>query len=96
MSKVWLTTWDNEWDPFEHRDEWLLRDIELGYNCCERVGRIAHITDQMSDEEIEEEEERAIDAIVLSDPFNLFRKVRSDEKFVVRDQKEFLQDSNPS
>lgn len=96
MSKVWLSTWDNEWDPFKNRNEWLLRDLELGHCCCERVARLCHITDQMSDSEIDEEEERAIDSIVLSDPFNLFRKVKEGEPFVVHDQKEFLiESSNP-
>ena len=50
-----LTTIDNPYDPFEDFDSWLMFDKEKGYNCCEKVARIAQLSDDMSEKEINEE-----------------------------------------
>ena len=76
MSKqVMLTTIDNPFDPFEQFDSWFLFDVEKGYNSCDYLGRIAKTSEQLSDEENNEEIERAIDEIIKYDFTNMFKKV---------------------
>ena len=69
-----LTTIDNPFDPFEQFDEWLMFDKQKGYNSCERLMRIAKISDDMSSVEIDNEIERAIDAIIDYDFLNVYKK----------------------
>jgi hypothetical protein len=76
MSKEYrLTTFDNPFDPFEQFDSWLLFDNEKGYNSCGKLMRIALISDDMSQAEIDDEIERAIDVIIANDFTNTFKKV---------------------
>ena len=70
-----LTTFDNPFDPYSQFDSWLLFDKEKGYNTCEYLARIAHISDDMSQEEIDIENERAIDEIIIHDVLNIYKKV---------------------
>ena len=70
-----LTTHDNPYDPFEQFTSWRLFDLEKGYNCCERLARIARISDDMTQKEIDEENERAIDEIVLNDFTGTYKKI---------------------
>lgn len=69
-----LTTIDNPFDPFEQFDEWLMFDKQKGYNSCERLMRIAKISDDMSSVEVDKEIERAIDAIIDYDFLNVYKK----------------------
>lgn len=69
-----LTTVDNPYDPFDQFDEWLGFDKEKGYDCCERVARIAVLSDDMSEEEIDRENERAIDEIIENDILDVYKK----------------------
>lgn len=71
-----LTTVDNPYNPFEDFTLWLMFDKEKGYNCCEKVARIAQISDDMSEKEINEETDRAIDEIIKNDFMNIYKKVR--------------------
>ena len=75
-SKCMLTTIDNPFDPFEQFTSWFLFDIEKGYNSCAYLGRIAKTSEQFSDEENDEEVERAIDEILKYDFMNVYMKVR--------------------
>lgn len=70
-----LSTFDNPYDPFEQFTLWLLFDNEKGYNCSGILARIAETSDQLSDEENEEEKERAIDEIIKHDFLNIYKKV---------------------
>lgn len=74
-----LTTIDNPYDPFEQFTLWMLFDNEKGYNSSGRLMRIANLTDDMSQAEINEEIERAIDEIIFYDPLNIYKKVRRTE-----------------
>lgn len=69
-----LTTIDNPYDPFEEFTSWMLFDNEKGYNCSGRLMRIANISDDMSQVEVNEEIERAIDEIIKYDPINIYKK----------------------
>lgn len=71
-----LTTFDNPFDPFEDFTSWWMFDVEKGYNTCGYVDRIAHITDDMTQKEVNEEIERAIDEIILYNPLNIYKKVK--------------------
>ena len=76
MSKeCMLTTIDNPFDPFEQFTSWLMFDKEKGYDSCERVARIAKFSDDMTEKEIDEENERAIDEIIKYDFMNVYKKV---------------------
>ncbi len=70
-----LTTIDNPFDPFEQFDSWFLFDVEKGYNSCAYLGRIARTSEQLSDEENDQEVERAIDEIIKYDFMNIYKKV---------------------
>ena len=73
-----LTTFDNPYDPFEQFTLWRLFDLEKGYNTCERLARIAQLSDDMSQREEDEENERAIDEIIEHDFLNIYKKVGKD------------------
>lgn len=79
ITKTMLTTFDNPFDPFEQFDSWFLFDVEKGYNTCAYLGRIARTSDQLSEEENEQEIERAIDEIIKYDFMNIYKKVRREE-----------------
>ena len=72
-----LTTIDNPFDPFTQFDEWFLFDTEKGYNSCSKLDRITNISDDMTEKEINEEIERAIDDIVKYDFLNIYKKVEA-------------------
>ena len=76
MSKEYrLTTNDNPFDPFEQFTSWYMFDMEKGYDCCGRVDRLAHYTDDMTENEIEIEKEKAIDRLIAIDFLDIFKKV---------------------
>lgn len=71
-----LTTFDNPYDPFEQFTEWFLFDVSKGYNTCSYLARIAKFSDDMTQKEIDEENERAIDEIIEYDFMNIYKKVK--------------------
>lgn len=73
--KCALTTVDNPYNPFEQFTSWFLFDEEKGYHSSAYLGRIARTSDQLSDEENNQEIERAIDEIIKYDFTNIYRKV---------------------
>lgn len=70
-----LTTNDNPYNPFDQFALWLLFDKEKGYNTCEYLARIVQLSDDLSEKEMDEETERAIDEIIKYDPFGIYMKV---------------------
>ena len=76
MLRSRLTTIDNPFDPFEQFSEWFLFDSKKGYNSCGYLDRIARTSDQLTDEENEQEIERAIDEIISLDFLNVYKKVK--------------------
>ena len=77
-NEVMLTTIDNPYNPFEQFDLWLLFDKEKGYNTCEYLARIVNLTNDMSEKEIEVATDKAIDDIIVNDPFGIYKKVTSE------------------
>lgn len=76
MAQCALTTIDNPYDPFEQFTQWFLFDEEKGYHSTSYLGRIARISDQLSDVENDEEIERAIDEIIRYDFQGIYKKVK--------------------
>lgn len=71
-----LTTVDNPYNPFTQFEPWFLFDSEKGYNTCGYLARVTHANSDMSEEEYNEEVERAIDEIIKNDFTNLYVKVK--------------------
>ena len=86
MKCVAITTSDNKFDPFDQFDSWRQFDDYKGYHSCEYLARIAKTSNSLTDEENEEEIERAIDEIikyngVISDnPPIFYEKVKREIK----------------
>lgn len=76
-----LTTFDNPYNPFEDYRKWFLFDVEHGYDSAAFLGRIAKTTEQLSDEEYDEEVEKAIDEIIKLDFMNIYKKVKTKPQF---------------
>lgn len=76
MAIAMLTTKDNPYDPFTDFDSWFIYDTEMGYNSCGFLDRIAKTSDSLTDQENQNEIERAIDEIVKFDPTNNFIKIK--------------------
>jgi hypothetical protein len=70
-----LTTFDNPYNPFDQFALWLLYDVLNGYNTCGKLDRISNYSDDMTEKEIDEEHERAIDEIIDNDFLNIYKKV---------------------
>ena len=73
-----LTTIDNPFNPFEDFASWYSFDKEHHYDSSERVDRIAHVSEEMTDKEENDEIERAIDEIIKYDILNIYKKVSQD------------------
>ena len=71
-----LTTNDNPYDPFEQFTQWMMFDEEKGYHTCAYLGRNARTSDQFTEEENNQEIERAIDEIIKYDFMNIYKKVK--------------------
>ena len=76
MADCMLTTIDNPFNPFDQFTSWLLFDVEKGYNTCSYLARIANTDDErLSQKEVDEERERAIDEIIEHDFLGIYIKV---------------------
>ena len=82
MAKCMLTTIDNPFDPIKQFDQWFMFDVEKGYNSCSYLARIAKLTDDMTDQEVSDEIERAIDEIIQYDFANIYKKVKKEPQTV--------------
>jgi len=74
--RVWITTVDNPFDYFTQFDQWFQFDVEFGYHTCSYVARIARTSDALTDDEYNQELERAIDEIISLFP-GMYKKIYS-------------------
>lgn len=79
IKKIRITTFDNPFNPFDDFASWFDYDMEKGYCSCERVARLANVTDDMTDLEKEMETEKAIKRLVEIDPLNLYQIISTFE-----------------
>ena len=82
-----LTTYDNEWDPFDNFAEWFSRDMQLAReqnrrSCAGYLAIIAACSDDVSDNEFNQFMNDAIDEIVELDLSGTFKKVTREPKEV--------------
>lgn len=78
-TKYGITTIDNPFDPFSQFDSWFAFDVEKGYYTCSRIARLANFTDEMSEVERDNENERAIDKLIEIDVLDIYKKVAKQE-----------------
>ena len=78
--EVMLTTFDNPFNPFTHYNNWLRFDMDKGYNTNGYLGRIAVVSDEMTDQEYQDAIESAIDEIIAHDFLNIYRKVHKNQQ----------------
>ena len=84
MENFWLTTVDNEYNPFTHFDEWFARDCELARQqnrptCPGYLARLVHEDDDVSDEEYAQIVESYIDDICKLNLSGTFIKVNEEQ-----------------
>ena len=70
-----LTTVDNPFDPFTQFDEWLAWDTKAGYNSAALLGRVAVVSDSLSEPDQALAIQGAIDEIVSENVSGMYRKV---------------------
>lgn len=78
--RIHITTIDNPFDPFEDFESWFLFDCEKGYYTCSRLARLANIEENMTEEQEDQEIERATDRLIQLDPLDIYKKVIKIEK----------------
>lgn len=66
--KAMLSTKDNPWNPFLNFQEWLNFDLLHGYDCSGYLMRLAHTSDDLSEEENAAEINNAILRIIDINP----------------------------
>ena len=71
-----ITTIDNPYNPFDNFTQWDLFDKEMDYCSNQKIARFVNFTDDMTEQELLEENERAIDRFRAIDPTGLFVKVK--------------------
>ena len=79
MAKCALTTFDNPYSPFDEFDSWYKFDCDRQYFSSQYLARIARTSSQLTEEENDQEIERAIDEIIKLDPFNIYKKLTLSE-----------------
>jgi hypothetical protein len=75
MRRVMLTTLDNPFDPFTAFPDWVTYDEAKGYNTLGYIARIAFISEELSEKDIELIIEDAIDEIIELNIIGLYKKV---------------------
>ena len=76
-----LTTVDNPYNPFTRFEEWMEFDISKGYNTSALLGRVAILSDDLSEPDQQLAIQYAIDEIVRMNVSGMWRKV-SRQSFV--------------
>ena len=70
-----LTTVDNPFDPFTQFDEWMQYDVSMGYNTSAFLGRVAKVSNDLSEPDQALAIQNAIEEIVSENVSGMWRKV---------------------
>ena len=74
-----LTTLDNPFNPFVDFSSWYMFDCEKEHNTSSRLARIANLNSEMTQKEIDEEMDRAMNLIVKFDFEDLYVKATKEQ-----------------
>lgn len=88
-----LSTIDNPFNPFVNFNEWYRFDMDMKYDTCGRLARITNFSDDMSEEEVDAETERAIKFLMENDVLGIFIRVYPD---TVVEPIRITDDTNPA
>lgn len=66
----YITTVDNPWNPFTNWNEWLAYDMVKGYFTCNRVSRLAPISEVLPDSINRETLKEAYDQMIKEGAFD--------------------------
>lgn len=80
MDEIRITTLDNPFNPFTDFARWFMFDVVNGYNTCGKLERLTNITDDMTEKEIEEQRNHAIDFLLDNDLFKMYKVVTENDK----------------
>lgn len=75
--EVMLTTVDNPFNPFTQYTEWFAWDTSHGYHTTVLLARVARVSPDLSEADLSQAEEDAIDEIVEFNVSGMHRKVSS-------------------
>lgn len=75
VKRYWLTTTDNPYDPFEDFKHWYMYDTSHGYFTAGLVARIAKTSTDLTDDEYQEEVNRAINFIIANGLGDNYKRV---------------------
>ena len=78
--KVYITTIDNPFNPFEDFTSWYNFDCEKGYYTCSKLARLSKTFEGMSEKEEIEEVERAIRRLVEIDPLDVYKIIYKEKE----------------
>ena len=69
---LFLTTYDNPFDPASNFEQWYSFDSVKGYYTCNYLAKVLDETDGLSEAELDEQTDQAIMHIVESDPRGIY------------------------
>ncbi len=70
-----LTTIDNPFNPFTQWNDWKRLDEDMGYFTCNYLARIARTSDDLSDADMIQAIDNAINEIVKLNVNGMYRKI---------------------
>lgn len=77
-----LSTIDNPYNPFDDFLSWFMYDVEKQHNTCGILARVLYensninlYANDLTEKEINDEVDKAIDTLIATDPLGLFIRV---------------------
>lgn len=72
---VAITTIDNPYDPIDDFEHWFQFDNDKGYYTSSSIARLSSNKTGLTQEEIEIDNEKAIDRLIELDPLCIYKKI---------------------
>lgn len=76
IDRYMLTTVDNPYDPFTEYDDWFAFDARMNYNTPALLGRIAIVSDELSEPDQVSAIQEAIMSIAETNASGMHKKVK--------------------
>ena len=77
--EIMLTTFDNPYNPFVDFSSWYMFDCENDHNTCGRLARLIDVNNEMTQKEVDEEQNRVIDFMLKYDFEGIYFKGTEEE-----------------